>query len=166
MKVYLQDANTIAADLFLSNRYSVGMTHLQRRASWYLLQDAATLLPIIQQWVQPGTTVHSDMWQAYNQLAASGYQHGTVNHTLHFVDPATAVTTNCVEAMWQRAKNKVKVQHGPTDRDMIPDYLAEFMWNQRLVITPSFTCGTKWQRTCVHCRQAPIITAFYSILNL
>ena len=101
-------------------------------------RDAATLLPIIQQWVQPGTTVHSDMWQAYNQLAAIGYQHGTVNHTLHFVDPATAVTTNRVEAMWQRAKNKFKAQHGPTNRDMIPDYLAEFMWNQRFGDNPFF----------------------------
>ena len=64
-------------------------------------RDAATLLPSIQQWVQPGTTVHSDMWQAYNQLAAIGYQHATVNHTLHFVDPATAVTTKRVEAVWQ-----------------------------------------------------------------
>ena len=62
-------------------------------------RDAATLLPSIQQWVLPGTTVHSDMWQAYNQLAAIGYQHGTVNHTLHFIDPATGVTTNRVEAM-------------------------------------------------------------------
>ena len=101
-------------------------------------RDAATLLPIIQQWVQPGTTVHSDMWQAYNQLAAIGYQHGTVNHTLHFVYPATAVTTNRVEAMWQRAKNKVKAQHGPTNRDMIPDYLAEFMWNQMFGDNPFF----------------------------
>ena len=50
-------------------------------------RDAATLLPSTQQWVLPGTTVHSDMWQVYNQLAALGYQHGTVNHTLHFVDP-------------------------------------------------------------------------------
>ena len=101
-------------------------------------RDAATLLPLIQQWVQPGTPVHSDMWQAYNQLAAIGYQHGTVNHTLHFVDPTTAVTTNRVEAMWQRAKNKFKAQHGPTNRDMIPDYLVEFMWNQRFGDNPFF----------------------------
>ena len=94
-------------------------------------RDAATLLPIVQQWVLPGITVYSDMWQAYNQLGAIGYGHGTVNHTLHFVDPATGVTTNHVEAMWQRAKNKHKAHHGPTNRDMIPDYCAEFMWYER-----------------------------------
>ena len=52
-------------------------------------RDAATLLPIVQQWVLPGTTIHSDMWQAYNQFGNMGYPHGTVNHSLNFVDPVT-----------------------------------------------------------------------------
>ena len=94
-------------------------------------RDAATLLPIIQQWIRPGTEIWSDMWAAYNQLPALGYQHNTVNHTYHFVDPVTYVTTNRVEAMWQRSKAKFKAMFGPTNRDMIPDYLSEFMWNQR-----------------------------------
>lgn len=94
-------------------------------------RDAATLLPIIQQWVFPNTTVWSDMWAAYNNLGQLGYQHGTVNHSLNFVDPVTGVCTNRVEAMWQRSKSKFKAMHGPTNRAMIPDYLAEFMWAQR-----------------------------------
>ena len=102
------------------------------------MRDAATLLPIVQQWVLPGTTIHSDMWQAYNQLGNMGYPHGTVNHSLHFVDPVTGVTTNHVEAMWQRAKTKFKAQHGSTNREMIPDYLAEFMWFQRFGESPFF----------------------------
>ena len=32
-------------------------------------------------------------------------------------------TTNHIEAMWQ---------HGATNHDMTPDYLAEFRWSQRL----------------------------------
>ena len=94
-------------------------------------RDAATLLPIIQQWIAPGTTIHSDMWGAYNQLMNIGYQHGTVNHTYHFVDPLTGVHTNHVESMWMRAKNKFKAHKGPTNRDVIADYLTEFMWMQR-----------------------------------
>ena len=94
-------------------------------------RDAATLLPIIQQWVLPNTTIWSDMWAAYNQLPQLGYQHGTVNHTNNFVDPVSGVCTNRVEAMWQRGKSKFKSMMGPTNREMIPDYLSEFMWAQR-----------------------------------
>ena len=56
------------------------------------------------------------MWAAYRCLAAQGFQHGTVNHTLHFVDPAINVTTNRVEAMWQKSKAKFKAMFGPTNR--------------------------------------------------
>ena len=104
-------------------------------------RDAATLLPIIQQWVAPGSIVLTDMWAAYHQLPnlpGQNYVHGTVNHSVNFVDPITGVTTNHVEAMWQRAKSKFKAQHGPTNRNMVADYLAEFMWCQRFSDTPFF----------------------------
>ena len=94
-------------------------------------RNAATLMPLIIQWIRPGTEIWSNMWGAYNGIAAQGFQHDVVNHQYNFVDPNTGVTTNHVEAMWQRAKAKFKSMFGPTNRDMIPDYLAEFMWNQR-----------------------------------
>ena len=94
-------------------------------------RNAATLMPLIIQWVRPGTKIWSDKWGAYNGIAAQGFQHDVVNHQYNFVDPNTGVTTNHVEAMWQRAKAKFKSMFGPTNRDMIPDYLAEFIWNQR-----------------------------------
>ena len=94
-------------------------------------RDAATPLPIIRQWIRPGTTIYSAMWAAYNNLDQIGYDHGTVNHTLHFVDPVTGIHTNGVEGMWQKSKSKFKSMYGPTNREMIPDYLAEFMWSQR-----------------------------------
>ena len=68
---------------------------------------------------------------AYNQIGNIGYQHGTVNgHTYNFMDRQTGVHTNRVEAMWMRAKKKFKAHHGATNRHMIPDYMAEFMWIQ------------------------------------
>jgi len=41
-------------------------------------RDAATLLPIIQRVVVPGTTIWSDEWAAYGQLSSLGYVHSTV----------------------------------------------------------------------------------------
>ena len=44
-------------------------------------RDSATLIPIVQQYVRRGTTIHTDMWKAYDSLSQCGYQHGMVNHS-------------------------------------------------------------------------------------
>jgi len=67
-------------------------------------RDAATLFPIIQAHVRPGTVILSDKWAAYNRVATmpgiSG--HETVNHTYHFKDPVTGVHINTIESYWNR----------------------------------------------------------------
>ena len=50
-------------------------------------------MPLIIQWVRPGTEIWSDMWGAYNGIAGQGFQHDVVNHQYNFVDSNTAVTT-------------------------------------------------------------------------
>jgi hypothetical protein len=54
-------------------------------------KDAATIPPIIQRHVAPGSVVHSDQWRAYSQVAALPpvTAHHTVNHSINFVDPVT-----------------------------------------------------------------------------
>ena len=54
-----------------------------------------------------------------------------INQQYNFVNPNTGVTTKHVEVMWQRAKAKFKSMFSPTNCAMTPDYLAEFMWNQK-----------------------------------
>jgi hypothetical protein len=71
-------------------------------------RSANTLIPIIQRWIIPGTTIHSDEWAAYNTLAQVGYDHHVVNHSRNFVDPTTGATTNHVEAFWSRIKRRLK----------------------------------------------------------
>jgi hypothetical protein len=57
-------------------------------------RDAATLLPIIQKVVRPGSIVYSDEWRAYRQIQPKlGLQHETVNYSVNFVDPSTGVHT-------------------------------------------------------------------------
>ena len=48
-------------------------------------RDKETLLPIIIDRVHPGTTIITDCWRAYNDLAYNEFNHLTVNHSLHFV---------------------------------------------------------------------------------
>src|SRR5919202_1322852 len=43
--------------------------------------DRATLQPFVEQHTQPGATVNTDEWQAYDHLPATGRNHPTVCHT-------------------------------------------------------------------------------------
>ena len=92
-------------------------------------RDAATLLPIIQAHVAPGTVVHSDQWRAYSQVASlpSVQNHQTVNHSITFVDLTTGVHTQHVESYWNRVKVKLKHMKGCHSQN-IPH---EFMYVER-----------------------------------
>ena len=95
-------------------------------------RNAATLLPIIQQHVAPGTIIHSDEWRAYRRVRnlpnVVSYQ--TVNHSIQFVNPVTGVHTLNVESYWNRAKIKLKRMRGCHEPE-IAGYLDEFMWRER-----------------------------------
>jgi len=91
-------------------------------------RDAATLLPLIQQYIRPGSVVYSDEWSAYNQLATvAGCNHQTVNHSLHFVDPNTGAHTQGVESMWSCCKRMLREERTMHSR-LHDTYLPEFMW--------------------------------------
>ena len=98
-------------------------------------RDAATLLPIVEQFILPGSTIVSDCWRAYNALPTLGYNHLTVNHTYHFVDPDTYAHTNNVENMWMRAKMRSKREMG-TKPELLESYLIEFMWRTSVAGDP------------------------------
>ena len=94
-------------------------------------RDAATLLPIIQAHVAPGTVVHTDQWRAYYQVSnlPPVTSHHTVNHSVNFVDPVTGVHTQHVESYWNRVKLKWKSMKG-CHAHQVPSYLDEFMWRE------------------------------------
>jgi len=108
-------------------------------------RDAATLLPVLQQYVLPGSTVISDLWRAYSTVGEIGYDHLTVNHEVNFVDPVTGATTNHVESMWGRAKLRNKKECG-TSRTHLASYLIEFMWRAKFGDDP-------FQNLLVHLRE-------------
>ena len=106
-------------------------------------------MPIIQRLILPGSTVWSDEWAAYNQLNALGYIHQTVNHSQHYVDPATGVHTNNIEARWAACKASFKRRFGVA-REHLPSYLDEYMWRSRHRNTDMFTAITPSQHRHVH----------------
>ena len=80
-------------------------------------RDEATLLPIIQKWIEPGTIIVSDCWKAYCNR--------TVNHSKEFVNE-NGDNTNKIEGHWRQAK--CKLPKFGVRKHLFSTYLAEFMW--------------------------------------
>ena len=92
-------------------------------------RDAATLLPIIQARMLPGTIIHSDEWAAHRRVASlpNVSSHDTVNHSVEFVNSTTGTHTQSIESYWNRSKIKFKRMKG-CHTSVLPSYLDEFMW--------------------------------------
>lgn len=90
-------------------------------------RQAETLVPIIQKYVKPGTTIFSDQWPAYHQLQNLGYQHFTVNQLEN-----TGTCTNAIKAYWSRVKRNIRL-HWLSRRDQLPLRIDEFLWRDRLL---------------------------------
>jgi len=100
-----------------------------------------TLLPLVQQYIRPGSTVMSDQWRAYFDIGAtgSGYSHLTVNHSVNFVDPGTGAHTQSIEGTWscvKRLMRRLGVMN--TSSDLFPSYLLEYLWRKRYRSTDLF----------------------------
>lgn len=95
-------------------------------------RDAATLLPIIQSHVAPGTIIHSDQGSMYNRVGTlpSVASHASVNHSVEFVNSTTGVHTQNIESYWNRVKTKLKRMKG-CHQSELSSYLDEFMWRER-----------------------------------
>ncbi|XP_042238728.1 uncharacterized protein LOC121877180 [Homarus americanus] len=94
-------------------------------------RDAATLLPIIQAVIQPGSIIYCDEWRAYCNLQdLSGDTNKPVNSSINFVDPHCGAHTRTVESYWNRHKSHIKTMRG-CKRDFMNSYLTEFMWHDR-----------------------------------
>ena len=91
-------------------------------------RNESTLLPIIQNYVAPGTTIITDKWKAYINLQNHGYVHLDVNHSQNFVDPESGAHTNRIEGTWTHVKNRAQRRGGRRSPDHLARDLTEFMW--------------------------------------
>lgn len=88
-----------------------------------------TLLPVIKDWIQEGTTIVSDFWKVNSCSSLQGYEHLRVNYGLSYKDPEKVSQANYIipssnvinSYMLQPKQQKVH----------IPSYLAFYLFQKR-----------------------------------
>lgn len=86
----------------------------------------ATLIPIINEFVQSGATIYHDDWASYRKLDMYGYKHGIVNHSKEFKSK-DGVCTNTIEGVWGDVKTRIRGMHGVRMK-LLPNYLEEYSY--------------------------------------
>lgn len=89
-------------------------------------RTADTLMTVIGEWVEPGTTVISDCSVAYRGLEGYGYTHETVQRTIGFVNEQTGAHINTIQSTWRHVKAYLNAYN--RKKDYIYD-LAQYMFN-------------------------------------
>lgn len=97
-----------------------------------------TIQPLIQAQVQAGTLIYTDEYNIYGRLAAWGFAHKTVNHSLREFardedgDGFHEVHTNTIEGVWSLLRSWLRPHRG-ISQEKLPLYLAffEFVHNVR-----------------------------------
>lgn len=113
----------------------VGLVELTEQRRFVLLpvpnRSRATLTPIIEKYVAPGSYVYTDEWGGYNRgdMMNMGIVHETVKHAEHFKDPYSGVHTNVIEGNWGPVRTSVPKRCRTTK--LVETYLAAFAWRRR-----------------------------------
>tara|TARA_B100001123_G_scaffold111831_1_gene130201 strand:+ start:55 stop:714 length:660 start_codon:yes stop_codon:yes gene_type:complete len=84
-----------------------------------------TLLPIIQERVQPDSIVYTDTFRAYNALDVSDFHHMRINHSELFADKHNHI--NGIENFWNQAKRHLRRFNG-IKPDNFYYFLKECEW--------------------------------------
>lgn len=109
---YQQGCNLYRPQIWIFRDYGVVrkvgyVTYVKKRV-------VATLLPIIERVILPGSTVISDKWRAYAGIPKllGNCQHLTVSHSQNLVDPVQRKYTNNMESYWVLVKTSFRKTNG------------------------------------------------------
>lgn len=93
----------------------------------------ATLMPIVAQFVEEGSTTYTDEASIYNKLTANGYEHLFVNHGQREYVRANDIHTNGIEGFWAHFKRVVFSTYHCVSKDYLQRYIDEqvYRWNTR-----------------------------------
>jgi transposase-like protein len=91
---------------------------------------ASTLVPVIKESVEPGSTIYTDALPSYNSLK-SDYVHAAIDHAQAFVNGA--IHTNGAENFWSLLKRAIKGTYVSVDAAHLGRYVDEevFRFNER-----------------------------------
>lgn len=88
-----------------------------------------TLEPIVRENVLPGATISTDELLSYHDLTNSGYQHGTVNHSIEqWVNGIHHINT--LEGHWAHFKRAVRGTHVHISGKHMWKYVSEFSYRR------------------------------------
>ncbi len=92
-----------------------------------------TLIPIVEQFVEDGTTTYTDEASIYNSLSSKGYKHERVNHSKREYVRASDIHTNGIEGFWAHFKRVIFSTYHCVSKDYLQRYIDEqtFRWNTR-----------------------------------
>ena len=93
-------------------------------------RKANTLIPIIEEYILPGTSIYSDEWASYSSIPSTTFQHLTVNYSISFINPVTGVHTQTVVSSWGQAKKRLR-NSMTTNPDLLDTHLAEVCWRKK-----------------------------------
>ena len=93
----------------------------------------ATIMPIVSQFVEQGTTTYTDEASIYNKLDENGYNHEFVNHKQREYVRANDIHTNGIEGFWAHFKRVIFSTYHMVSKDYLQRYIDEQMyrWNTR-----------------------------------
>lgn len=98
-------------------------------------RQKASVLPMVQSFVLPGTHIHTDEGSSYRDLHTRGYRHSSVNHRRYVYVGPDGETVNRLEGFWAMLKRGINGTHIHVSSKHLPKYLGEFeyRWNMRAV---------------------------------
>ena len=92
-----------------------------------------TLMPIVSQFVEGGSTTYTDEANIYNSLSKNGYEHLFVNHSKREFVRANNIHTNGIEGFWAHFKRVIFSTYHCVSKDYVQRYIDEqaYRWNTR-----------------------------------
>ena len=120
-----------------------------KKCFFVLVQDRSrhTLIPIIQQYIAPGTTIVSDEWRAYSsigELQGYDYTHLTVNHSKNFLNPQNPIAhTQSIESCWARLKKPFRRING-TSNQLFRSHIDSYIFCMNFPFPTTFGHFLHW----------------------